>query len=396
MSDNKITQDQLEPNVMEELESGIGDLSTLSTENKGSLVAAVTEIYGKSIIAEAIGEPLSASDSFNKMSNDINDLLNKFKISLLINGISVNNEDDFKSLIDKLSNLTSVDTKKIDIEFVSELPDNGVDGKLYIISSNELNIVFTEQIPSSPEENTVYLTYTTEDNNDAFSYLVCKYGVFISIIGAQQLENNELIDTQMYVYYNSEFIELRNKYRLIEKELDFITSITAGAQPGNYYEDLGDDYFLTHTFSTGTEPIATFSDEGDYFSFNVRARAYHESIHNTYNGSIQGKSGISNSICSVVTDSPIDLTTLSNIKINVNVIENLSTSYNIFIGVMSSNTAAPTGASSFVLYDDIFESTVTKLDVSGISGQHYLGVYIIEKSAKSISMVISSVLIEEE
>ena len=187
-------------------------------------------------------------------------------------------------------------------------------------------------MPSSPEENTVYLTYTTEDNNDAFSYLVCKYGVFISIIGAQQLENNELIDTSMYVYYNSEFIELRNKYRLIEKELDFITSITAGAQPKNYNEDLGGDWYLSHTFSTGTTPIATFSDEGDYFSFNVRARSWRETMHNTYNGSMTGKDGISNSICSVVTDSPIDLTTLSNIKINVNVIENLSTSCDIFIG----------------------------------------------------------------
>ena len=49
MSDNKITQDQLEPNVMEEIESGIGDLSTLSTENKDSLVAAVNEIYNKII-----------------------------------------------------------------------------------------------------------------------------------------------------------------------------------------------------------------------------------------------------------------------------------------------------------------------------------------------------------
>ena len=49
MSDNNITQDQLEPNVIEELESGIGDLSTLSTENKDSLVAAINEIYNKII-----------------------------------------------------------------------------------------------------------------------------------------------------------------------------------------------------------------------------------------------------------------------------------------------------------------------------------------------------------
>ena len=106
MSDNKITQDQLEPNVMEELESGIGDLSTLSTENKDSLVAAVTEIYGKNVIADAIGEPLAVTDTFSEMGSEINSLLSSFKTNMMNSGVTVESGDKFKQLIEKIKGLT--------------------------------------------------------------------------------------------------------------------------------------------------------------------------------------------------------------------------------------------------------------------------------------------------
>ena len=112
MSDNKITQDQLEPNVMEELESGIGDLSTLSTENKDSLVAAVTEIYGKDIIAEAIGEPLAVTDTFSEMGNEINSLLSSFKTNMMNSGVTVESGDKFKQLIEKIKGLTEGEGNK--------------------------------------------------------------------------------------------------------------------------------------------------------------------------------------------------------------------------------------------------------------------------------------------
>ena len=127
MSDNKITQDQLEPNVMEELESGIGDLSTLSTENKDSLVAAVTEIYGKNVIAEAIGEPLAVTDTFSEMGSEINSLLSSFKTNMMNSGVTVESGDKFKQLIEKIKGLTEGEGNKgikyaegiIDVENVS-------------------------------------------------------------------------------------------------------------------------------------------------------------------------------------------------------------------------------------------------------------------------------------
>ena len=376
----------------------IGNMNELQTTDKSSIVGAINELFqsannGKELIANAIGEPLSSEQTFSAMSNDINDLLIRFKTNMVINGVSVESGDDFNSLINKLATLVSEDTKKIDINFVSELPDVGEDGKLYIISNDELNIVFSEQQPDSPEENTVYITYTTADNNDVFSYLVCKYGVFISIIGAQQLEDSELVDTQMYVYYNSEFIELKNKYRLIEKELDFITNCVKGATPGNYYEELG-DYYNRYTYTTVTSPDSTFLDAGTYFSFSVRACSWSCYRYNSYNGSnVQYSTGVVESTCSVITDTAIDLTTVSKIKINTNV-ETNSTNYSIYIGVSSNNTT-PTGTDSFVIYDTVYETGVTELDVNDLSGSYYLGVYIIEKSTKTLSMIIDSVLIEE-
>ena len=123
MSDNKITQDQLEPNVMEELESGIGDLSTLSTENKDSLVAAVTEIYGKNVIAEAIGEPLAVTDTFSEMGNEINSLLSSFKTNMMNSGVTVESGDKFKQLIEKIKGLTEGEGNK-GIQFAEGVCDN--------------------------------------------------------------------------------------------------------------------------------------------------------------------------------------------------------------------------------------------------------------------------------
>ena len=123
MSDNKITQDQLEPNVMEELESGIGDLSTLSTENKDSLVAAVTEIYGKNVIAEAIGEPLAVTDTFSEMGNEINSLLSSFKTNMKNSGVTVESGDKFKQLIEKIKGLTEGEGNK-GVQFAEGVCDN--------------------------------------------------------------------------------------------------------------------------------------------------------------------------------------------------------------------------------------------------------------------------------
>ena len=121
----KISKDHLHPSVIESITSLIGDLSQLETTAKGNAVEAINELLanggnkeelealiaeiaeGKELIANAVGEPLSSEDSFSKISNDINELLNSFKTNMDNAGVVIENEDKFKNLIDKIPLLVS-------------------------------------------------------------------------------------------------------------------------------------------------------------------------------------------------------------------------------------------------------------------------------------------------
>ena len=83
----------------------------LMTESK-TIVNAINEIYGKQLIANAIGEPLNDTDTFTKMSNDINELLSTFKTNMTNSGVTVESEDKFKALIDKIKGLTESEGNK--------------------------------------------------------------------------------------------------------------------------------------------------------------------------------------------------------------------------------------------------------------------------------------------
>ena len=73
---------------------------------------------GKQLIANAIGEPLNAEDTFSAMSNDINGLLSTFKTNMMNNGVMVNSNDKFKQLIDKISTMVEEGSGK-GIQFAS-------------------------------------------------------------------------------------------------------------------------------------------------------------------------------------------------------------------------------------------------------------------------------------
>ena len=96
----------------------LGQLSNLQTNNKDNIVEAINELFqsannGKELIADAIGEPLNAEDTFNAMSNDINGLLSTFKTNMMNNGVAVESGDKFKVLIDKIATLADNEGKGI-------------------------------------------------------------------------------------------------------------------------------------------------------------------------------------------------------------------------------------------------------------------------------------------
>ena len=119
----RISKDHLHPSVIESITSLIGDLDQLETTAKGNAVEAINELLanggnkeelealiaeiaeGKELIANAVGEPLTAEESFDEMSNDINSLLSTFKANMMNNGITVESSDKFKSLIDKIATM---------------------------------------------------------------------------------------------------------------------------------------------------------------------------------------------------------------------------------------------------------------------------------------------------
>lgn len=95
---------------------------SLMTESK-TIVGAINEIYGKEIIANAIGEPLDRSDTFAEMGNDINSLLSTFKTNMMNSGVMVESGDKFKQLIDKIKGLTEGEGNK-GIQFAEGVCDN--------------------------------------------------------------------------------------------------------------------------------------------------------------------------------------------------------------------------------------------------------------------------------
>ena len=109
----------------EDLENVDVDLSPYQEKNDEGLattdktiVGAINELFqnannGKQLKANAIGKPLNAEDTFSAMSNDINGLLSTFKTNMMNNGVTVESNDKFKALIDKIATLADSEGKGI-------------------------------------------------------------------------------------------------------------------------------------------------------------------------------------------------------------------------------------------------------------------------------------------
>ena len=118
----RISKEFLHPSILEGVNNKIGNLDSLETDAKDNMVQAINELAskidteiaeGKELIANAVGEPLTAEESFDEMSNDINGLLSTFKTNMMNNGITVESGDKFKALIDKIATLADNEGKGV-------------------------------------------------------------------------------------------------------------------------------------------------------------------------------------------------------------------------------------------------------------------------------------------
>lgn len=114
---------------------------------------AINELFqsannGKELIASAIGEPLSAEDTFSAMSNDINGLLSTFKTNMMNNGVTVNGSDRFKQLIDKIATLA--DNEGSGIQFATGRPISGTEESFTQILATGTTLYYDQQLNFTP------------------------------------------------------------------------------------------------------------------------------------------------------------------------------------------------------------------------------------------------------
>ncbi|WP_434283583.1 hypothetical protein [Clostridium botulinum] len=89
-----------------------GDLINLKTSNKTNLVSAVNELFqnannGKSSIANVVGNPLLATDTFQEQSNKIQNLKNTFASNLTSKQQPSNGNESLNNLINKVANINT-------------------------------------------------------------------------------------------------------------------------------------------------------------------------------------------------------------------------------------------------------------------------------------------------
>ena len=104
-----LTEAQVQELIDKFEDEKIGDISQLSTEEKGSLVGAINELFqsannGKQIIADAIGSPLTEGDTFAAMGNSINGLTTNFRNALALKGVNAPG-DKFETLIRRIEEI---------------------------------------------------------------------------------------------------------------------------------------------------------------------------------------------------------------------------------------------------------------------------------------------------
>lgn len=183
-----------------------GDLINLKTTNKTNLVNAVNELFqnannGKSSIANIVGNPLLATDTFQQQRDKIQILKNTFASNLNGKGQSSYNTESLKSLIDKVANINT--------------------GKRFITGKIYVSEIFA-QCSSSNNSNSIDKQHFTKQLNCPF-----EIGLFA-------------IDLHYYTFGNS------NRLYLYIKD-GFITNEFASYTEGGFSKGDGGQFDTSYT-----------------------------------------------------------------------------------------------------------------------------------------------------
>ena len=216
----KITINELSESLIEE-DLQLKQDDDLETNDK-TIVGAINELFqcannGKQLIASAIGEPLSSEDTFSAMSDDINSLLSTFKTNMMNVGVTVESNDKFKSLIDKIATISN--SKGLDIISATVLPATGRENQICVITNNPVDsFIFSKDEPSNKrtglvwfkaeEQSSITTLYSGTTNNVNIQYHLRKCFYY---------NGTSFTEIKGYIYNNG-WKSLSKSYVFIDKD----------------------------------------------------------------------------------------------------------------------------------------------------------------------------------
>jgi hypothetical protein len=202
----------------------------LQTADK-TIVGAINEVFqsannGKQLIADAIGAPLSPTQTFSAMSEDINSMLTTFKNNMINKGASVGNDDKFKQLISKIPELSGDgEHNNVGIQYASETLD--VD----FVQMNALSGTFStilKELDFTPK----FVMLETKNYSGKYISINSNYHKYINpeYIGTSEPPYG-IIDTtfngrQLYISVVLEGKKIRLDYKTSFSPLDYTLPIT--------------------------------------------------------------------------------------------------------------------------------------------------------------------------
>lgn len=216
----------------------------LATNDK-TLTGAINELFqnvdnGKNLIATSIGEPLSAEDTFQAMSDDINGLLSTFKANMINNGVEVESNDKFKALIDKIATMSN--NKGLDIISATELPATGKDNQICIVSEHTDSPILVTTNYNEPITDPTHLVYL--GNSSSLDLIL---GSRVQIDNMAYYFNKVMFGDERlpsYIWSNNQWNELTKKYIPLFENQTFVNtefSGTTGITTTSSYATLVDD-----------------------------------------------------------------------------------------------------------------------------------------------------------
>jgi hypothetical protein len=171
---------------------------------------------GKQLIANAIGEPLNAEDTFSAMSSDINGLLSTFKTNMMNNGVTVESGDKFKQLIDKIPG-----SGGLDIISATTLPATGKENQICVITDNPIdNYVVTSNPNYNANEDSITL-YNVCDSTSITPVVISSNGVISYNYISQVYQGSTTLAS--YIYSEGQWVPLTSARHYLLKDGTLVT-----------------------------------------------------------------------------------------------------------------------------------------------------------------------------